>query len=247
MADSHDEQEYDAELADQGDDRPGMDEVEGNDYSALLGGADDSDDDYDDDDDSEDDDDLDDEDDSDDDDDDDDDEDDEDDEDDDDYPEDATEDDIDLVAALYREDGVPAAMALDTELANDLDGLIEVLRRVPGDAGAVGVVSIDSDFFLVVRVRGRKVELLLSDVGAALDWPIARDAADFLGVDLPDDEDDSEPVGDFDLFADAGLSELELEAITTDEEADPVESIGLIVEKLGFADVYDKVASGFGL
>ena len=61
MADSHDEQEYDAELADQGDDRPGMDEVEGNDYSALLGGADDSDDDYDDDDDSEDDDDLDDE------------------------------------------------------------------------------------------------------------------------------------------------------------------------------------------
>ena len=244
MAESHDEQEYDAELADHGDDRPGMDEVEGNDYSALLGGADDSDDDYDDDDDSEDDDDLDDEDDSDD---DDDDDDDEDDEDDDDYPEDATEDDIDLVAALYREDGVPAAMALDKELANDLDGLIEVLRRVPGDAGAVGVVSIDSDFFVVVRVRGKKVELLLSDVGAALDWPIARDAADFLGVDLPDDEDDSEPVGDFDLFADAGLSELELEAITSDEEADPVESIEAIVEKLGFASVYDKVASGFGL
>lgn len=222
--------DFDAMLADQGDDRPGLDELE--DVVVLVsangpGDLDDDEPDEDPDADLGDDDD--------------------DDEDDDDYPEDATEDDIDLVAALYREDGVPAAMALDKELANDLDGLIEVLRRVPGDAGAVGVVSIDSDFFVVVRVRGKKVELLLSDVGAALDWPIARDAADFLGVDLPDDEDDSEPVGDFDLFADAGLSELELEAITSDEEADPVESIEAIVEKLGFASVYDKVASGFGL
>ena len=231
MAGRDDEHEYDAELADHGDDRPGMDEVEENDYSALLGDSDDYDNDDDDDDTDDEDDDG----------------DDDSDDDDDDYPEDATEDDIDLVAALYREDGAPAAVALDKELANDLDGLIDVLRTIPGDAGAVGVVSIDSDFFVVVRVRGRKVELVLSDVGAALDWPIARDAADYLGVDLPDDDDDSEPVGDFDLFADAGLSELELEAITSDEEADPIESIEAIVEKLGFAGVYDKVASGFGL
>jgi putative tRNA adenosine deaminase-associated protein len=199
------DEEFDAELADRGDDRPGIDEADENDYSALdlvdpeVDDASESDDDND--------------------------------EDDDDYPEDATEDDIDLVAALYREDGQPAATALDLELANDLDGLIDALRRVPGDAGAVGVVSIDSDFF----------------VSAALDWPIARDAADFLGVDLPDDDDDSEPVGDFDLFADAGLSEMELEAITTDDDADPLESLEAIVDKLGFAGVYDKVASGFGL
>ncbi|HHU37801.1 MAG TPA: tRNA adenosine deaminase-associated protein [Propionibacterium sp.] len=215
-----------------------MDEVEGNDYSALLR---DSDDDYDSDDE---DDDLDDEDDDDDD--DDDDEDDEDDEDDD-YPEDATEDDIDLVVALYREDAEPAALALGKELANDLDGLIDELRRVPGDAGAVGVVSIDSDFFVIVRVRGRKIEVVLSDIGAALDWPVARDAADFLGVDLPDEDDDSEPVGDLDLFADAGLPELELEAILSDDEADPLESIESIVDKLGFATVYDKVAGEFDL
>ena len=216
------DEEFDAELADRGDDRPGIDEADENDYSALdlldpeVDDANESDDDDTD-------------------------------EDDDDYPEDATEDDIDLVAALYREDGQPAATALDLELANDLDGLIDALRRVPGDAGAVGVVSIDSDFFVIVRVRGPKVELFLSDVSAALDWPIARDAADFLGVDLPDDDDDSEPVGDFDLFADAGLSEMELEAITTDDDADPLESLEAIVDKLGFAGVYDKVASGLGL
>ncbi len=244
MAGRDDEHEFDIELADAGDDRPGIDEVEVNDYSALLDSDDYDTDDSDDDDDESDDDES-----------DDDDDDvadeddpsDDDDDDDDDYPEDATEDDIDLVAAFYREDGAPAAIALDKELANDLDGLIDELRRVPGDAGAVGIVSIDSDFFVVVRVRGRKIELVLSDVGAALDWPIARDAADFLGAELPDDDDDSETVGDFDLFADAGLSELELEAITSDEEADPIEAIEAIVEKLGFASVYDKVASGFGL
>ena len=227
MVGREDEHEFDVELADQGDDRPGIDEVVGSDYSALN--LNDTDDDYDDDDDEDDDEDLDDEDDE------------------DDYPEDATEDDIDLVMALYREDGEPAALALDKDLANDLDALIGALRRIPGDAGAMGVVSIDSDFFVIVRVRGRKVEIFLSDVGAALDWPIARDAADFLGVDLPDDDDDSEPVGDFDLFADAGLSELELEAITSDDEADPLESVEAIVEKLGFASVYDKVANGFDL
>ena len=216
------DEEFDAELADRGDDRPGIDEADENDYSALdlldpeVDDANESDDDDTD-------------------------------EDDDDYPEDATEDDIDLVAALYREDGQPAATALDLELANDLDGLIDALRRVPGDAGAVGVVSIDSDFFVIVRVRGPKVELFLSDVSAALDWPIARDAADFLGVDLPDDDDDSEPVGDFDLFADAGLSEMELEAITTDDDADPLESLEALVDQLGIAGVYDKVATGFGL
>ncbi|MBK8464122.1 MAG: tRNA adenosine deaminase-associated protein [Nigerium sp.] len=212
------EDDFDAELADVGDDRPGVDEVDGDDFSALgldEGDDSDSDDDYDDED--------------------------------ADYPDDAVEDEIDLVAALYREDGEAAAVALDKEFANDLDGLIDELRRVPGEVGAVGVVSIDGDFFVIVRVRGRKVEVLLSDIAAAQDWPIARDAADFLGLELPDDDDDSEPVGDFDLFADAGLSELEVEAITADEDADPLEILEAIVEKLGYSDVYDKVAAQFDL
>lgn len=226
------EEDFDAELADRGDDRPGVDEVEGDDFSAL--GLDDGDVEYtegtdDVDEDAEEDDDFDDED------------------DDDDYPEDALEDEIDLVAALFREDGQPAATALGKELANDLDGLIAALRREPGDAGAIGVVSIDQEFFVVARVRGRKVQVLLSDIVAAGDWPIARDAADFLGVDLPEDDDDSEPVGDLDLFADVGVSELEVEALCSDDDVDPLEALETIVEKLGFADVYDKVAGEFDL
>ena len=66
--------------------------------------------------------------------------DDDDDDDEDDY-EDATADEIDFVAALYREDGAPVVMPLSDACANDLDELIAQLRRMPGDTGAVAVLD----------------------------------------------------------------------------------------------------------
>ncbi len=200
--------DFDSQLADTGDDRPGIDEL---DDVALQ------DDDYDD-------------------------------EDYDDYPDDAVDDEIDLVIALYKEEGNPIAVPLAKDLANDLDGLVEQLRRMPGDAGAVGIVSVDSDFFVVVRVRGKRIQLTLSDVTAATDWPIARDAADFLGEDIPDEDDeDSRPVGDFDMLADAGVSELELEALCSDYDPDPEEIIARIAKRLGFGLAYPRAAESFGL
>ncbi len=210
------DEEFDAQLAERGDDRPGLDDLETDDFSALLDEeADEADDDADDDE--------------------------------DDYPDDATEDDVDLVMALYREDAKPAAMALPKDLANDLDGLIEQLRRVPGEAGTLGVVVIDSDFFVMVRVRGKKVEALLSDSLAANDWPIARDVADFLGEEIPEDEDEAAGIGDFDMFADSGLSEFDLETLCSDLDADPVDLVSDIVGKLGFGPAFKKVASTFDL
>ena len=102
-------------------------------------------------------------------------------EDDDDDLEDAADDEIDFVLAAYREDGQPYVQALSKELANDLEELIVQLRRLPGDAGAVGFVSLVEEVFVIVRVRGPHVQVLLSDGGAAGDWPIARDVADLLG------------------------------------------------------------------
>ena len=204
--------DYDADLADRGDDRPGVDEAEGDDFSAL--GLDD---DFDDDDD-----------------------------DDEDYPDDAGEDEIDLVVALYREDGTPVVQALELELANDLDGLLDALRRLPGDAGAVGMVSIEQDMFVIARVRGRVVQLMLSDSIAGQDWPIARDVLDYLGLDVPEDEEDSEPVGDLDLFADAGLPEMEMEAIC-DESDDTLEALEEIAEKIGFGTGLSKIIAALDL
>src|SRR5215207_7936491 len=110
---------------------------------------------------------------------------------------DAAPDEIDFVLAAYREDGQPMVQALATDLANDLDELIVQLRRLPGDAGAVGFVSLVEEVFVIARVRGQHVQLLLSDGGAATEWPIARDIADMLGEDIPDpDDEEAEPMGD---------------------------------------------------
>lgn len=131
---------------------------------------------------------------------------------DDDDLEDATDEDIDLVISVHREDGQPIAQALNKDLANDLEELIVQLRRLPADAGASGFVSLAEEIFVIVRVRGQNVQVLLSDASAASDWPIARDVADFLGVDdWPDPEDDdSEPMGDLGMLADLGVSELDM-------------------------------------
>ena len=83
--------------------------------------------------------------------------------DDDDYDddlEDASEDEIDFVVALYNDDGERVAVPMEPMLANDFDELITQLRRLPGDAGAVGMVSIDHQFYVIVRVRGRNVQVL---------------------------------------------------------------------------------------
>lgn len=162
-----------------------------------------------------------------------------DDDDDDDY-EDATDEDIDFVVALYREDGQPVATALDSVLANDLDDLIEQLRRLPGDAGATGLVSIAGEFFVIVRVRGRNVQVVLNDSVASNDWPIARDVVDFLGLEVADPDDDSDALGDLDIFVDQGVSEFDFEQIATNLDEDSDVLVQDLADKLGFGPQFTK-------
>lgn len=198
--------DFDMELPNLGDDRPGLEELD--DDLDIEDSDDDGDDDYDD------------------------------------YPEDATDDDIDLVLALYREDGQPVALVLDAELANDFDGLITQLRRVPGDAGALGMVSLATEVFVLVRVRGKHVQVLLSDVGAAEDWPIARDVVDYLGIELPDDDDDDAyPVGDTEMLADSGLHDFELEAIASNYDEDSTALLEQVAERIKFGREFTRAVA----
>lgn len=160
--------------------------------------------------------------------------------DDDDYPEDAGEDDIDFAVAIYREDGAPVAQALSADSVNDLEALIAELRRLPGDAGAAAVVAIAEEFFALVRVRGRHVQVFLSDAVAAIDWPLARDISDYLGAELPD-EDEAGPLGDGEIFADFGLSDFDLEAIASDLDSDADELALQLVDKIKFGPQFRKV------
>lgn len=146
--------------------------------------------------------------------------------------EDAGEEDIDFVLAAYREDGQPVVQALAPELANDLEELVLQLRRLPADAGSLGFVSLVEEVFVLARVRGQHVQVLLSDGTAANDWPIAREVADLLGADIPDPDDEPEPMGDLDLLADMGLGELDLGAIVDDLDLSSDQMLTAIADKI---------------
>jgi putative tRNA adenosine deaminase-associated protein len=168
--------------------------------------------------------------------------DDDDDDDDDEELEDAGEDEIDFVVAAYREDGQVQVQALKSDLANDLEELVTQLRRLPGEAGAIGFVSLVEEVFVIARVRGRHVQVLLNDAGAAADWPIARDVADLLGIDPPDPDEDAEPMGDLDIFADLGLSDFDLGAIIDNLDLGSDQMLIEIAEKIKLGPQFRRVA-----
>ena len=149
--------------------------------------------------------------------------------------EDAADDEIDFVLAAYREDGQPYVQSLGKDLANDLEELIVQLRRLPGDAGALGFVSLVEEIFVITRVRGQHVQVLLSDAAAASDWPIARDVVDYLGeepVDEDEDEEEGEPIGDLGIVADLGLSDFDMGAIIDDLDLSSVEMLIAVANKI---------------
>jgi putative tRNA adenosine deaminase-associated protein len=148
---------------------------------------------------------------------------------------------VDFALVAYREEGVWQVEEIDDELAADLDDFAFELRRYPGDGGSLGLVSIDEDFFLLVRVLGAQTRMLLSDVTAATDWPIARSVVDRLELPLPDDEEDPEPAGDLGIVADLGLGAMDMGALLDDVELYPDEMLSDIAAKLGFGTLYDEL------
>ncbi len=149
---------------------------------------------------------------------------------------------VDFALVAYREEGVWQVLELDDELAGDLDDLMVELRRYPGDGGSLGLVSVDEDFFLLVRVLGAETRLLLSDVTAATDSPLARSVVDHLDLPLPDDDEDQEPAGDLAIVADLGMGAMDMGALLDDDdELYPDEMLGDIATRLGFGPEYDEL------
>ena len=148
---------------------------------------------------------------------------------------------VDFVLVAYREEGLWQLQELEAEKAADLDGFAVELRRYPGDGGALGLVSIDEDFFLLVRVLGAEVRLLLSDVTAATDWPLAASVVEHLDLPLPDDEEEQEPAGDLAIVADLGMGPMDMGALLDDYELYPDEMLGDIASRLGFGRLYDEI------
>ncbi len=147
---------------------------------------------------------------------------------------------VDFALVVYREEGVWQLRELPPERAVDVDTLATELRRYPGDGGSLGLLSVDEDFFLLVRVLGDRVRVLLSDITAATDWPVARSAVDFLELPVPEDDDEQVPAGDLSIVADLGMGAMDMGALLDDFELYPDEMLADIANRLGFGRLYDE-------
>jgi putative tRNA adenosine deaminase-associated protein len=122
----------------------------------------------------------------------------------------------------------------------DLGVLLSALRSQPPEGGPFVIACVEEEFFLIARQDGRRIQLLLSDLTAAVEFPLAEQAMNRLGEDPPADDELDEvwPVGDLDMFTDLGLSEEEMDDILDDLDLLPEEMLEAIMERLELGEPY---------
>lgn len=146
---------------------------------------------------------------------------------------------VDYALAAFVEDGAWQVQEIASPAFDSIDSLSHALRQVSGEEGAVGMVAVAEDFFVLVRVTGSTTRVLLSDVTAADEWELAQSAIDFLGLPPPEDDDDEVPAGDLDLLADLGLHAIDMGALLDDVDLYPDEVLSDIARRLGFGELFD--------
>jgi putative tRNA adenosine deaminase-associated protein len=150
--------------------------------------------------------------------------------------EEVTAEDIDFAIAAYREEGRWVVIALPVRAVVTAEGFVSALRQLPGEGGVFGFVSVGDEFFILAHTVTGGVRLMISDAVALLDWPIAADAAELIGLEWDDaDLEDYEAAGDVTLCEDFGLDATELVMICQDEDLlYPDEQVRAIAKRLGF-------------
>jgi len=129
---------------------------------------------------------------------------------------------------------------LPPAVLGDLGVLLSALRSQPPEGGPFVIASVEDEFFVIARQEGLRTSLLLSDLTAAVEFPLAEQAINRLGEEPPADDELDEvwPVGDLELFSDLGVPEEEMEDILDDLDALPDEMLETIVDRLGIAEQY---------
>jgi len=151
---------------------------------------------------------------------------------------------VDFVVAAYREEGLWQVQSLPARVGDSLESLVSALRPLPSESGSIGMVSVDEDFFVLVRVYGPRVRLLLSDVTAATDWPLASEVVERLELPDPDDEDDPQPAGEVGIVDDLGMSAMDMAVLCDNPELYPDEMLSDVAHRLGFGASFDGAVEG---
>ena len=126
--------------------------------------------------------------------------------------------------AAFRDAGLWRCEPLPPTVLTDLSVLLAALRSQPPEGGAFVIANVDDEFFLIARQDGPRISLLLSDLTASVEYPLAEQVLERLGEDPPDDDELDEvwPIGDLDAY--------------------PDEMLDAIVERIGLAEQYARAS-----
>jgi putative tRNA adenosine deaminase-associated protein len=144
---------------------------------------------------------------------------------------------LDIAVAAWHEDGRWTLGILPDP--NDIAQIITRLKAQQTNGGSIALISIDEEFFILIRVLGTHISLFLSDATAALDYEVAEELLEIADIPVPEDEDDEAgPIGQIEILADLGMSGMEITALCEDEELFPDEQLEAIANRLGFGDQF---------
>ncbi|MBF6328516.1 tRNA adenosine deaminase-associated protein [Nocardia transvalensis] len=152
-----------------------------------------------------------------------------------------------FAVAVVREESKWRCSPLSNAALTSLSAAEHELRALRSTGAVFGLLDVDDEFFIVLRPAPTGSRMLLSDATAAIDYEIAAEVLEALNVEIPDidpDElDDIEPweEGDLGVLADLGLPEPVLSVILAETDLYPDEQLGMIAQRLGFANEFSAV------
>ena len=145
----------------------------------------------------------------------------------------------DIGVIAWHEDGRWSVAELETD---DLTEIIDRLKGQHTNGGAVALLSVNEDFFIVARALGTNLQMMISDVTYALEDDLAADLVDVLDLPFPEEDDESQPGGDIDLLVDLGVNVMEIEALASDPELFPDEAVSAIAHRRGVGEQFDELS-----
>jgi putative tRNA adenosine deaminase-associated protein len=151
-----------------------------------------------------------------------------------------------FAVAVYREGGRWDCALLPPAVLENLDTCVAVLRQQPPEGGPVALVDVADEFFVALRLGpSGDLRVLLSDVTAAEEFDLARQALELTGGDGDDDEpaDPEEvwPAGDLGIFSDLGLDERGLGLILDDVDLWADEMLSAVADRIGVGAAFARL------
>jgi putative tRNA adenosine deaminase-associated protein len=144
--------------------------------------------------------------------------------------------DVDFAVAAWHETDTWKLEILSDPY--NLGAIISELKSHQTNGGALALIAIDEEFFILVRVLGKHISLFISDVTCALDYEVANEFLEISDLPAPEFDDEPLPGGHMDIIADLGMGHMELEALCDDTELFPDEQLEAIAKRLGFSEQF---------